>query len=162
ILSPNGEVEAVNRQITEYCGQPLEVIKGWGTNGTVHPEDMPRIGESFTRAIAEGVPYELEFRVRRFDGEYRWFEARGIPVRDGSGKIVRWYSLLTDIEDRTQALARLHQMQSDFARMNRVGVMGELAATLSHEIAQPIASARNNARAALHFLDRQPPDLAEV
>ncbi|TPK93588.1 GHKL domain-containing protein, partial [Mesorhizobium sp. B2-4-14] len=68
----------------------------------------------------------------------------------------------TDIEDRTQALARLQQMQSDFARMNRVGIMGELAASLSHEITQPIASARNNARAALNFMDKQPPDLSEV
>jgi C4-dicarboxylate-specific signal transduction histidine kinase len=68
--------------------------------------------------------------------------------------------LLTDIEDRTQALARLQQMQSDFAHMNRVSLMGELAASLSHEIAQPIASARNNARAAQNFLERQPQDMA--
>src|SRR5215469_7292867 len=61
-----------------------------------------------------------------------------------------------------QALARLHQMQSDFAHMNRVSTMGELAASLAHEITQPIASARNNARAAQNFLDMQPQDLAEV
>jgi C4-dicarboxylate-specific signal transduction histidine kinase len=59
-------------------------------------------------------------------------------------------------------LARLDQMESDFARMNRVSMMGELAASLSHEITQPIASARNNARAAQNFLDMQPPDLSEV
>jgi C4-dicarboxylate-specific signal transduction histidine kinase len=70
--------------------------------------------------------------------------------------------LLTDIEDRTQALARLQQMQSDFAHMNRVSVMGELAASLCHEITQPVASARNNARAAQNFLKMQPPDLGEV
>jgi C4-dicarboxylate-specific signal transduction histidine kinase len=75
---------------------------------------------------------------------------------------VRWYDLLTDIEDRTQALAQLEQMRLDFAHMNRVSTMGELAASLSHEITQPIASARNNARAAQNFLDRQPPDLSEV
>ncbi|MBV8753579.1 MAG: GHKL domain-containing protein, partial [Hyphomicrobiales bacterium] len=63
---------------------------------------------------------------------------------------------------RTQALARLHQMQADFAHINRVSMMGELAASLSHEITQPIASARNNARAALNFLDQQPSDLGEV
>ena len=84
------------------------------------------------------------------------------PIRDDSGRIVRWYVLLTDIEDRTRALARLEQMQSDFAHMNRVSMMGELAASLAHEITQPIASARNNARAAQNFLDMQPPDLGEV
>jgi signal transduction histidine kinase len=112
--------------------------------------------------MASGIPFNFELRLRRFDGEYRWFDNRGVPIRDDSGRIVRWYVLLTDIEDRTRALARLDQMQSDFAHMNRVSMMGELVASLSHEIKQPIATARNNARAALNFLDKQPPDLGEV
>ena len=87
---------------------------------------------------------------------------RGVPIRDDAGRIVRWYVLMTDIEDRKRALARLEQMQSDFAHINRVSMMGELAASLSHEITQPIGSARNNARAAMNFLDRSPPDLGEV
>ncbi|MHC2484852.1 AAA family ATPase [Rhizobium leguminosarum] len=162
ILTPDGDVEAVNQQIYEYCGQSLEELKNWGTNGTVHHEDLPHVAEVFSRSIASGIPYQIEQRLRRFDGEYRWFDNRGIPVRDDTGRIVRWYVLLTDIEDRTHALARLQQMQSDFARINRVSMMGELAASLSHEIAQPIASARNNARAAQNFLKMQPPDLGEV
>ena len=112
--------------------------------------------------MASGIPYHIDQRLRRFDGEYRWFDNRGVPIRDASGHIVRWYVLITDIEDRIRALAQLEQMQSDFAHMNRVGMMGELAASLSHEITQPIASARNNARAAQNFLDMQPPHLAEV
>jgi PAS domain S-box-containing protein len=162
VLAPNGQVETVNRQILEYCGQPLEELRNWGTNGTIHQEDLPHVAEVFTKSIASGIPYQIEQRVRRFDGVYRWFDNRGIPIRDDSGRVVRWYVLLTDIEDRTQALARLQQMQSDFAHMNRVSIMGELAASLSHEITQPIASARNNARAALNFLDSEPPDLREV
>src|SRR5262249_10851074 len=117
ILAPNGEVEAVNRQIIDYCGQSLEELKNWGTNGTVHHEDLPHVAEIFTRSIAAGIPYQIAQRLRRFDGEYRWFDNRGIPIRDESGSVVRWYVLLTDIEDRTQALARLQQMQSDFAHM---------------------------------------------
>jgi PAS domain S-box-containing protein len=162
VLAPNGDVEAVNRQILEYCGQSLEELRNWGTNGTAHPDDLPHVAEVFTKSIASGIPYHLELRLRRFDGEYRWFDNRGVPLRDESGRITRWYVLLTDIEDRTQALARLQQMQSDFAHMNRVSMMGELAASLSHEITQPIASARNNARAAQNFLKMQPPDLGEV
>ncbi|MGV7214671.1 AAA family ATPase [Bradyrhizobium sp. UFLA05-112] len=161
-LAPNGDVEAVNRQILEYCGASLEEMKNWGTNGTIHHEDLPHLAEIVTRSIVAGVPYQTEARIRRFDGEYRWFDIRGIPVRDTFGAISRWYALLTDIEERTQALARLQQMQSDFAHVNRVSMMGELAASLSHEIAQPIASARNNARAALNFLKMQPPDLGEI
>ena len=162
VLAPNGEVETVNRQFLEYFGRSLEWVKNWETNDAVHPEDLPRIAELFKRAMASGVPFQHELRLRRFDGEYRWFDNRGVPIRDDSGRIARWYVLLTDIEDRTRALARLEQMQSDFAHMNRVSMMGELAASLAHEITQPIASARNNARAALNFLDMQPPDLGEV
>jgi PAS domain S-box-containing protein len=162
VLSASGELEAVNRQVFEYFGQPLEWLKNWGTNDAVHPEDLPRVLELMKRGIASGIPFNFELRLRRFDGEYRWFDNRGVPIRDDSGRIARWYVLLTDIEDRTRALARLEQMQSDFAHMNRVSMMGELAASLSHEITQPIASARNNARAAQNFLDMEPPDLSEV
>ena len=162
VLAPNGELETANRQLLEYFGRSLEWMKNWGTNDAVHPEDLPRTAELFKRAMAAGTPFQHELRMRRFDGEYRWFDNRGVPIRDDSGRIARWYILLTDIEDRTRALAQLEQMRSDFAHMNRVSMMGELAGSLSHEITQPIASARNNARAAQNFLDMQPPDLSEV
>src|SRR5262249_15927453 len=136
--------------------------KDWATTGTIHPDDLPHFVDVFTKSIAAGIPFETEARLRRFDGEYRWFDIRCVPIRDDFGRITRWYFLNTEIEDRTRALARLQQMQSDFAHMNRVSMMGELAASLSHEITQPMASARNNPRAALNFLDRQPPDLSEV
>jgi PAS domain S-box-containing protein len=162
VLAANGEVETVNRPLFEYFGQSLEWLKNWGTNDAVHPEDLPRVVERFRRAVASGLPFQFDQRQRCIDGEYRWFETRGVPIRDDSGRIARWYVLLTDTDDRTRALAELDQMQSDFAHMNRVSMMGELAASLSHEITQPIASARNNARAAQNFMDMQPPDLSEV
>lgn len=162
MLAASGEIEVVNRQVLDYFGQTREELKNWGTNGTVHPDDLPHVTDTFTKAIGAGIPYRLEQRLRRFDGDYRWFDNRGVPIRDDFGRVVRWYVLLTDIEERTQALAGLQQIQSDLARMNRVTMMGELAASLSHEITQPIASARNNARAALNFLHRRPPDLREV
>src|ERR1700730_13066524 len=162
VLTPNGELEAANRQLFEYFGRSLEELKNWGTNDTVHPEDLSRILELVKRGITSEIPFNFELRVRRFDGEYRWFENRHVPILDDSGRIARWYLLLTDIEDRTRALARFDQMQSDFVHMNRVSVMGELVASLSHEITQPIASARIYARAAQNFLEVQPPDLGEV
>jgi PAS domain S-box-containing protein len=162
VLAPNGELEAANRQLFEYFGRSLEELKNWGTNDTVHPEDLRRILELVKRGIASEIPFNFELRVRRFDGEYRWFENRHVPILDDSGRIARWYLLLTDIEDRTRALARLDQMQSDFTHINRVSVMGELVASLSHEITQPIASASLYARAAQNFLNMQSPDLGEV
>src|SRR4029077_17151352 len=103
ILAPNGKVEAVNRQVLDYVGRSQEWLTNWGTNDAVHPEDLPRILELFKRAMASGVPFNFELRLRRFDGEYRWFDNRGVPIRDGSGHIARWYVLLTDIEDRIRA-----------------------------------------------------------
>jgi PAS domain S-box-containing protein len=162
ILTPKGELETVNRQLIEYFGRSREELTTWETSDAVHPEDLPRILELFKRSIAAGATFHYELRLRRFDGEYRWFENRGVPIRDESGFIARWYVLLVDIEDRTRALERLEQMQSDFAHINRVSMMGELAASLSHEIAQPISAARMNASIALKILDDQPPDLSKA
>jgi PAS domain-containing protein len=76
-MTPNGEVETVNRQITDYFGRPLEWLKNWGANDAVHPEDLPRIAELFKKSMAAGIPFQYELRLRRFDGEYRWFDNRG-------------------------------------------------------------------------------------
>jgi PAS domain S-box-containing protein len=103
ILAPSGEVDVVNQQLVEYCGQPLDAMRQWGTNGTVHVEDLPHVGQIFTQAIASGGPYDFEARIRRFDGVYRWCQVRGLPLREPAGQIARWYVLLTDIDDRKRA-----------------------------------------------------------
>jgi signal transduction histidine kinase len=120
------------------------------------------VNDLWLQLLASEKPGEIEARIRRYDGLYRWFLFRAEPSRDDTGRVVAWYGTNLDIEDRTQALARLQEMELDFAHMNRVSMMGELAGSLSHEIAQPIASARNNARAAQNFMKMQPPDLGEV
>src|SRR5262249_25644762 len=63
VLAPNGEIEAVNRQILEYSGRSLEELRNWGKDGTVHPDDLPRVVEVFTKSIASGVPYHIEQRL---------------------------------------------------------------------------------------------------
>jgi PAS domain S-box-containing protein len=103
ILTPTGELEAVNDPLAAYCGQPVEVLKNWGTNGTVHPEDVPKSAEIFMQGISTGEPYEFEARIRRSDAAYRWNLVSGHPFRDSGGKIVRWYSVLVDIDDRKRA-----------------------------------------------------------
>jgi PAS domain S-box-containing protein len=111
IMAPNGEVETVNRQCVEYFGRPVEEQKDWVATDMVHPEDLPDMLENFKRAIASEIPYQFEQRLRRFDGEYRWFETRGGAVRDDTGSIVRWYVLLTDIEDRKRAEDALRESE---------------------------------------------------
>lgn len=102
-FTPSGEVEFVNRQVREYFGRTLEELKRWETSDATHPDDLPRAVDLFTRAIASGEPFEFEVRARRFDGVYRWFQSRGFPLRDATGRIVRWYNLLIDVDERKRA-----------------------------------------------------------
>src|SRR5712672_3607725 len=162
IMAPSGEVETGNRQCVEYFGRPVEEQKDWVTTDMVHPEDLPRMLENFKRAIVSEIPYHFEQRLRRFDGEYRWFETRGGAVRDDTGSVVRWYVLLTDIEDRMRALARLAQAQLQLAHANRVATMGQLTASITHEVNQPITAAVTYASAARRFLSAKPPNFREV
>ena len=112
-LTAAGDVDVVNDQLIEYCGQGLAAMKQWGTNGTVHVEDVPRIAPMFAEAIASGEPYDFEARVRRFDGVYRWVQIRGLPLRDTNDRIVRWYVLLTDIDDRKRAEEAIRTSESN-------------------------------------------------
>jgi PAS domain S-box-containing protein len=111
-MTPGGAIEAVNPQISEYCGQSLEQLRSWGTNGTIHPEDAPTVTAQFIRSINAGEPYDFECRIRRHDGAYRWFQVRGLPFWE-SGRIVRWYVLLTDIDDRKHAEQALRAREHD-------------------------------------------------
>ena len=116
LLSPTAEVEAVNSELLAYLGQPLEVIKQWGTNGIVLPEDVPRVADVLRQAMSTGQPYEIEVRIRRFDGLYRWNSTRGLPFRDSSGAIVRWYAMVSDIDDRKHAETGLRESQQRYER----------------------------------------------
>jgi signal transduction histidine kinase len=113
-----------------------------------------QLGASF----ASGEPFEEEMRIRRTDGEYRWFLCRAVPLRDKRGKVVKWYGAATDIQDRKRA----EQLQAELAHTNRVSTMGELVASISHELAQPLQITTANAKASLRWLQRDPPNLTEV
>src|SRR5262249_10109518 len=103
LLTKMGEIEIANRHLLDYFGASIEEVRQWGTNGMVHPEDLPDAAALFIRSIESGAPYQSEHRLRRSDGVYRWFQSRGSPLRDANGEIVRWCWLLTDIDDRKGA-----------------------------------------------------------
>jgi PAS domain S-box-containing protein len=112
ILTPKGGVDFVNDALVEYCGRTLEELKQWGTSDTVHRDDLPRVIQIFTQAIASGEPYDFEARLRRVDGAYRWFQVRGLPRRDASGAILRWYALHTDIDERKRTEDALRRSEA--------------------------------------------------
>jgi formate hydrogenlyase transcriptional activator len=98
-----GEVELQNRQVLEYTGKTAKEMKSWAASETLHPDDLPRVIDAWRSAIGTGEPIDLEHRSRGADGVYRWFHARGRPQRDADGRIVRWYNLVTDIDERKRA-----------------------------------------------------------
>jgi PAS domain S-box-containing protein len=106
-LNATGEVELLNRQVLEYFGKTLNELKNWATSDAVHPDDLPRVIDSWRRSVETGEPHDLELRQRRADGVYRWFQSRALPSRDAAGHITGWYMLLTDIDDRKRAEALL-------------------------------------------------------
>jgi PAS domain S-box-containing protein len=130
LLSATGEIEVVNRQLFEYFGQTLEELKLWGTSDTIHPEDLPRVLEVFSRSIATGDPYEVLQRFRRWDGVYRWFSNSGSPLRDTTGTIARWCVLLTDVDERKRAEDELRRKEAFLASAQRLSLSGSFSWSL--------------------------------
>jgi len=124
VMTAEGEVEYVNRQILDYFGRTLEELKQWGTTDAVHPDDLPRVIDAWRSSIEAGTPYDFEHRLRRADGVYRWFQSRGLPLRDAEGRIVRWYNLLTDIEEYKKTEEMLRRSQADLLEAQRLSRSG--------------------------------------
>jgi PAS domain S-box-containing protein len=287
---PDGEPTRVNQRILDYAGMRFEDFLSLGWKEFLHPDDFPETAGAFYHAIQTGEPYQAVHRLRRIDGQYRWHHARGEPLRDSEQRIVQWYGLSVDIDERKRAEdalreseakfrdyaetasdwfweigpdykftlltetafgsdpaqrmgtmcwdhaldvetepekwrlvwaaldahesfrdfvyctvdgrgapmyvkasgkpvfdnrgkflgyrgtgtdvtaivrgqraeASLQTVQAELAHVSRVMTLGQLTASIAHEVNQPIGSARNYAGAALNFLDRDPPELDEV
>jgi formate hydrogenlyase transcriptional activator len=130
-MSAAGEAEFVSRQVLEYFGKTIEELKNWATNDTLHPDDLPRMIDAWSRAIETGQPFDLESRRRRADGVYRWFHLRSRPQRDAEGRIVRWYNLTTDIDDRKKAEEELRRSKAYLTEAQRLSRTGSFGCRLS-------------------------------
>jgi len=109
-LTPDGVVDFLNQRWMDYTGLSLEQYVADPT-GPIHPEDIPRVIEEWRARMARGEGYDEEMRLRRADGEYRWFLVRTAPLRDESGKVIKWFGVSIDIEDRKRAGEALRQSQ---------------------------------------------------
>jgi PAS domain S-box-containing protein len=138
-----------NRTLLNYLGLRLEEWQSRDPQTRFHPDDFAKLQQHTA---------DYEARLRRHDGTYRWFLIRNNPVRDERGQTICWCVAGTDIEDRKQT----EQLQVDLTHANRVSTMGELVASLSHELAQPIQITTAHAKASLRWLERDPPDVMEA
>lgn len=112
---PDGYCDFLSRQWVEYTGLSAEEQLGSGWVEQLHPDDRAQVQAAWARATERGDSYDVEFRIRRADGVYRWFKTRAVPLRDASGTLVKWFGSNTDFEDYKQSEERL---RSQLERLN--------------------------------------------
>ncbi len=149
-----------------YGFDPEEGLAAWEKRlQRMHPEDRAKWRGTTDRAIGEKSDYEVEHRILLPDGTVKYTHTVGHPVLNASGDVVQFVGTMMDVTERKRAeeeRERLRQAQADLARVNRVTTMGELTASLAHEVNQPIAAAVTNAKTCLRWLTRDDPDLEEA
>ena len=160
--SPNGEPVHINRRVREYSGLSLKEFRDLGWKNFLHPEDIEDTAKAFFRSIETGDSYSAIHRLRRVDGEYRWHHARAEPLRDPEGKIIQWYGLSVDIDERKRAEDRLRLTRAKLNRASRVATVAELSASIAHELNQPLMAVLANAQATKRWLAAVPPNIEEA
>ncbi len=160
--TPDGSIDYCNQRLLEYVGCAMDEMKSERFVETIHAADRDFFRQSWQTALTTGEPFEGEWRVRRADGEYRTFVIRAVPLRQAEGKPLRWYGTNTDIEEHKKAEQALMTSQTELAHLSRVLTMGELTASIAHEVNQPIAAVVNYGHACLEWLSAEPPDIEEA
>jgi PAS domain S-box-containing protein len=164
-LKPDGTPDFVNQVWLEFAGQTLDFVRSYPGAWmiAVHPDDREAAVNRFWEGVRSGQGFAFETRsLRSRDGTYRSHLQRAVVLHDAEGKVLKFVGTTTDIDDQKRTEEALRQAQSDLARINRVTTMGELTASLAHEISQPISGALTNANVCLRYLGRDNPDLDGV
>ena len=147
ITKPDGYHDMFNRQWYQYTGLPHEVTKGEGWSSVLHPDDEQRAWQLWRHSLQTGEPYEIEYRIRRYDGVYKWFLGRALPLKDEAGKITKWFGTCTDVDDQRKAAEimeqrikerteALHKSNQDLSRSNQN--LEEFAYAASHDLKEPM------------------------
>jgi PAS domain S-box-containing protein len=159
---PEGRIDFANRRWFEYTGLDPAEEGGSDWRVAVSPEGLPQSLERWRVILTSGEPGELEARLRCCDTRYRWFPVRCSPLRDNAGRIVKWCCVGMDIEDRKCAEEELRNAQAKFAQMDHALAMGQLTASIAHEVNQPLSGVMTNANTCLHMLAVSPPNIADA
>ena len=124
---PDGYCDFLNQRWLTYFNLSLQEAQGAGWATLLHPDDAAHHLESWQKSVSTGIPFETEARFRRSDGEYRWFLTRANPLRDKTGRIVKWYGTNIDIENLKRTEGRLRQSEAYLAEAQRLSHTGTWA-----------------------------------
>jgi len=154
----DGHLEYANQHLVDYTGKSVQELVQAGL-ALVHPDDRESFSEVWHQSIGSGRSFEITYRLRRFDGIYRWFQSRGEPLKDSSGRVLRWYDLVIDIDDSKALEDTLRDTRARLARNSQIMAVAELAASIAHEINQPLSSVVANGHACQTWLASEPPNI---
>jgi PAS domain S-box-containing protein len=161
--SPDGAIEYCNSRVLDYSGFSAEKIMGSGWTALLHPDDVDGTVRAWTSCVATGVPYRVEVRMfHAADRTYRWCVTSALPLLDARGSILRWHGTVVDMHDWKQAQEALRNTQAELAHMTRVMTMGELTASIAHELNQPLASIMTNGQTSLRWLGQPTLDVKKI
>src|SRR6185437_2961769 len=150
--SPDGELTYVNQRILDFTGASLGDLAKAGWVNFLHPDDVQHTVTMWSNAVRSGRPHDVQYRLRKHDGSYRWFHVLGQAMADTACRVTQWYGLLIDIDDRKSIEEALRRTETRLARATQVATVGELAASIAHEINQPLGAVVTNAYACLRWL----------
>src|SRR5579863_706711 len=149
----DGAIDYCNQRVLDYTGLSAEQVRGAGWMKSVHPDDIGKMEQAWKAAVSTGMPFQYEFRGRRAaDNAYRWCISSALPLRNQEGRVIKWFGTVVDLHDWKEALQALQMTQTELARVSRVTTMGELAASIAHEVNQPLTAVTNNSSACLRLL----------
>ena len=149
----DGAIDYCNQRVLDYTGLPAEQVHGAGWMKSVHQDDIERMAQTWTAAVSTGQPFQYEFRCRRAaDNAYRWCISSALPLPDQDGRVIQWFGTVVDLHDWKEAQQALQMTQAELARVSRLTTMGELAASIAHEVNQPLTAVTNNSNACLRLL----------
>jgi PAS domain S-box-containing protein len=158
--APNGAVDYCNARVLEYTGMAQDEIPGAGWMKAIHSDDAGNLERAWTHSVRTGAPFQSEFRcLHAPDGTYRWCASRALPLRGFDGFILKWYGTVVDFHDSRQAQEELQNTQAELAHVNRVMTMGELTASIAHEVSQPLAAIVASGDSCTAWLANDPPNL---
>ncbi len=159
--TPDGMIDYCNGRLLEYAGFAPHEVMGTDWVKLLHPDDVQRTVQIWQECIRTGTPYRVE--VRTFfaaEQTYRWCMTDALPLYDEQGTILKWYGTVVDMHDWKQAQEELRETQGELAYMARVMTVGELTASIAHELNQPLAGVVTNSNTCLRMLGGDPPNVA--